>query len=196
MHRFAQAVAGPVQNVGAVAGVAQDRRGGAVDFPAAQLAAGPGGVLHDADRGVARARGGGEGLAESLRNAAARISHPGDVSKDRARTIELAPEVQQHQLVAADRAMGRRRREVVRIARVFGRGHARDRVTHQAFFGEPPGHELLDLVLVGPAAVAHPPRDLVEGAVLHAIEFFRCGAVRRHRRRIPHRREPLDQIAR
>ena len=39
VHRFAEAVPGAVQHVGAVAGAAQDRRRRPIDFPAAKLAA-------------------------------------------------------------------------------------------------------------------------------------------------------------
>jgi hypothetical protein len=58
----------------------------------------------------------------------------------------------------------------VRIAGVFLRGHHRRRVAHKSFFFEPRGHLLLNRELRHRLAVARPLRDLLECAILDAIE--------------------------
>ena len=106
---FAQAVAGPVEDVVAVAGASQDGRGRAIDLPAAQLLAGGHRPLHQGHGGVARGADRLECLHVPVGRASAGKAHPGDVSKHRAGLVELAPEVEQDELLGANRADGRSR---------------------------------------------------------------------------------------
>ena len=66
----------------------------------------------------------------------------------------MAAQIEQHQLVLANDAMLRRGGEVMRVAGVFLRRHARRRIRDQAFIGKPADHLLLNVVLGGCDAVA------------------------------------------
>ena len=122
-------------------------------------------------------------------------SDPRDISKHCAGCVELAPEVQQHQVVAADRAVDGRRRQIVRVARVFSRRHDGIRIADESLVAKPSRHELLNVVFRGGDAVDQPSADRFERSILHAVELFRRRAVCRDGRIVPYGREALDQVA-
>ena len=194
---LAEAVAGPMQDVIPVAGAPQDGRGGAIDLPAAKLLAGRPPPAARAPTAASRA-------AHTASNAltcrsggrAPGVSDPGDVRKDRAGTIELAPQVEQDQLVRLDRPVSRRRREVMRIPRVVRRRHVRGVIADQPLFAEPAGHLLLNVVFRRREAAGQPPADLVERAVLDSVQLLRRLAMRVDRPVVPDRGKSLHEIAR
>src|SRR5207245_9742197 len=96
-------------------------------------------------------------------NAAAAVTHPRDVSKDRARAIKLTPEVEQVDLVPVDGAVDAGCGEVMRIAGVFRRRDHGLRVGHQPGVTKPSGYELLDVVFGRREPVAHALRNRVKG---------------------------------
>ena len=175
MHRLAEAVPGPVQDRPGVAGAAQHGHRGAVDLEAADLLTGTGPLLHELDGRVAGVAHRGKRLGDSLRYLSSRISHPGDISKHRARLLQLPPEIQEQHLVSADRPRCRRRRQVVRVAGIAFRGNDRRRIADQALIREPAGHQLLNLELGGGRAVPDAPRRLLERAILDSVQLLGGG---------------------
>ena len=109
--------------------------------------------------------------------------------------IELGPEIQQHELVGMNRPRRGRRRQVMRIAGVFGRRDVRVRVADELRVRKPSRHQLLDVVFRRRHAVADAACDRFERAILDLVELFGSGLVRRDFRLVPDSREPLNQIA-
>ena len=117
-----------------------------------------------------------EGLDLSIGRPQVHI-HPRDIGKHRPRMIELGPEIQQHQLVGMNRPRRGRRRQVMRIAGVFGRRDVRIGIAHEIRVREPSRHQPLDVVFRRRHAVAEAARDRVECAILHLVELFGSGLV-------------------
>ena len=111
-------------------------------------------------------------LRHAIGDVRPRESDPRDVGIHRTGLLELAPEIEQHQLVLANHAMLARRGEVMRIAGVLLRRDARRGIGDQPFVLEPADHLLLNVVLGGRDAVAQPARDFFERLILDAIELF------------------------
>ena len=169
--------------------------GRAIDFEAAELPSGPRRLSHELDRGVAPVPGRREHPRILRGHLAPGKANPRDISKDRAGRRQLAPEIQQHHFVGADRSVRGGGGLIVRIARVLLCGYARGIVGGQAFFGKPPHHRLLHFVLIESAAGRDALTHEVERPVLDSIEPLGCGAVSGQRLGGPHRFEPLHQIA-
>ena len=102
VHGVAKTVPRPVQDLVAVSRVPQDRRRLSVHFPASEVAAGPHGPLHQIDGGIPGGGHRAKGPGEAFRHVATGVPHPGDIGVDRSRLFELAPQVEQHQLVRPD----------------------------------------------------------------------------------------------
>ena len=129
-------------------------------------------------------------------DAGARVADPRDVGINGSLTIELSPEIQEHQLVRLDGARLDRRRKVVWIAGVFHGGDHRLRIGDEPFFRKPSHHQLLNVVLRRRHTISRPARDRLERPVLDPVEFFRRFDMRGDFGVVPHRRKPLDEIAR
>ena len=184
-----------MQDVFTISRVAQERRRGPIDFEAADLAAVARRLLHEVDAGIARSANSVERAREPFRYIATGVSDPGDISKHCAGTIELAPEVEQHDFMWTNCAMRRRGRKVMRVSRVFRSRDVRIRVGDEAFIAEPSGHELLDIVLGRRCTVANPTRDGIEGTVLDAVQLGGRFLMRVDLVVVPHGREPLHEVA-
>ena len=83
----------------------------------------------------------------------------------------------------------------MRIAGILLRRDDRRSVRDEAFVLEPAGHCLLHVELGQRPLVAASGPDEIESTILHAIERFRCAAVRVQRLFSPDRLEALDEIA-
>ncbi len=169
---------------------------GLVDLPPAQFLPAAAGTLHEVHRGVACGGDCLERLCITLRHGRPGKSHPGNVSKHRARRVQFAPEVEQHQIARPNRAMRARRRQVMRVAGVLGGGHVRCGVADEPLVDEPLRHQLLDVVLGRRHAVARAFRDRRECAILHPVEPFGSATMTVDRTRAPGGRKALDEIAR
>ena len=91
--------------------------------------------------------------------------------------------------------MGRGSGEVVRVPRVFLRGHIRVRVGDESLLTKPPGHELLDVVFRRRHAVVRASGDRVERRVLDTVELLGRILMGGYGVAVPDRRETLDEIA-
>ena len=180
----------------AVAGRAQDRGRGPIDFPAAQV---PAARAPPAARGQSPASRAARMAANACANrsgtCAPGVAHPGDVSKHRAGAIQLAPQVEQHHFVRPNRAVRRRRRQVVRVAGVFRRRDVRVGIADEPLVAKPAGHELLDVVFGRRRRRPAGAGRRLERAILHPVELIGRLAMCRDRSRVPDRGEPLDEIA-
>ena len=96
-----------------------DVAAGAIDLEAAQVALLADGGLDELDRGVAAVAGGGKRAANRVGHLGPRKADPRNVSKDRAGLGQLAPEVDQHNLVGPNRAVLLASGEVMRVAGVL-----------------------------------------------------------------------------
>ena len=190
-----EVVAGAVQDVRAVPGRLQHLARGPVHLPAAQRRPLRGGLLDQVDGGIPRAGDRVEGLGELVGHARAGEAHPGDIGVNGAGRTQLAPQIQQHQFVTANRPAARGRRHVVRVARVLHGSHDRRRIGEQPLFLEPADHQLLDVVLGDRAARPDALGDCAERAILDPVERVRGLEVGRQGVGIPQRREALHEVA-
>ena len=161
----------------AESGLAQHGRRGPIDLPAAQVAIPLRRLLHEPDGRVSRVSHRRKRTFESVRSPDSRVAHPRDVSKHRARPIELAPEVEQHELIGVNLARGCCRRQIVRIPGVLVDRNIWRRVGDQSFVDKPDSHELLDVVLSCPDAIADPAGNGLKRAILDAVELLRRRAM-------------------
>ena len=86
-------------------------------------------------------------------------------------------------------------RQIVRVAGILLSSHHGRPVAHEALLAKPPGHHLLKLVFRRGHSLTRPPCELLEGAVLDAVEPRGRGVVACHRLLVPGRLEALHQIA-
>ena len=173
-----------------------DRRRGAVDLPSPKIASGLRGVAHQGHRRVPGLADGRKRPGIRLGDLRARVPDPGDVGEHRARAVHLAPQVEQHELVATNHARVCRRRHVVRVAGVLRCRHHRRRVADEALGREPTSHERLDLEFGRRAVGPCPLGDRVECPVLDAVQLLGRGAVRLDGRWRPDGGKKLNQVAR
>jgi len=192
---FAQAMAGPMQDLARVARTSQHRRGGAVHLPATQFLARGHGPLDERRRRIASRTDRLKGLHVQIECPTARVPHPRDVGEHRALSVEFGPEIQQDELVRSNRPMRGRGRQVMRVAGIFRSRHVRRRVADQSFFFEPAHHLLLHVVLGRVDARREPTLNFLERAVFDPVQLLRRLPVRFDRGLVPHSRKALNQIA-
>src|SRR4029453_17709298 len=82
----------------------------------------------------------------------------------------------------------------MRIPRIAGDRDVRRRVAHQSLFSKPDGHLPLHVVFRRGDTSAQATPNLVERAVLDAVQLLRGDAVGIDGRLVPHSGEPLDEI--
>src|SRR5262249_13028298 len=119
MDRFAKAMSRSVKDFGGIAGALQHGRGRSIHFPSSDSPTVPCRVLHQLDRGISSVGDGGERACITLRHMPSRVPYPGDVRKNGSLTVDLAPQIEEHQLVSRDRARLRRGRQIVWIAGIL-----------------------------------------------------------------------------
>ncbi len=192
VHLLPQAVAGSMDELRTVPGALDHLARRAVDLVSAQLAPRSGGAFHELDAGVAAISGRGKHLRVFLWHDLAGESHPGDVSKDCAGRRQLAPQVEQDNLVQADRPIQGRGRLVVRVAGVLLGRDNRGRIADEPLFCEPLHHRLLYLELVQSAPDAL--FDQLKRPIFDPVEPVRRRAMCRQRLSRPNRLEPLHEI--
>ena len=202
VHGLAEAVAGAVQDRVAVAGVFSTVRRGAIDFPAAQVAARAHRCCTSSTPASRASRMAAN--ARTKRSGTLRPVNPTQVMS--ANTAPGRSSLPQRSsstsLVRANRAVRGRRRQVVRVAGVLGRRHVRRRVADEPFVVEPADHQLLDVVFGRGDPVAQAAGGRLERPILDAVRASRtpAGATRaRPRPRRPRsagrdrRRTPLPR---
>src|SRR5262249_22369517 len=91
------------------------------------------------------------------------VTHLREIAVDRARPIDLGPEIDQHQASFANLAIGPGDRRIVRVARVRSLADDRRMVRDAAVTLEVSEDGLLDLVLANAAALADGGDDRVPG---------------------------------
>src|SRR5205085_12111052 len=93
MDALAETMAGPMQNLLCRPGAFEDLACGPIDLPAAQLPAVARRLFHQPHRSIARLDDGGEGAGDRRARLRPRVANPRDISKDRARTPKLSPQI-------------------------------------------------------------------------------------------------------
>src|SRR5436190_7499333 len=146
VHRFAEAMPRAVENMTAVPGLLEHFPRRPIDFAAVQLSSGHGRLFNQRRRCVARADNRVKSAGRLVCDARTGKTNPGDVSKDCARLANLAPQVQQENLVGADDSGIFAGWQIVRVAGIRPKRDVGCRIAGQPFVLEPLHHLLLQVV--------------------------------------------------
>src|SRR5689334_6867862 len=128
---------GAVKDLVVVARLLEYGAGRPVDFPAVELASGHCRLLDQRYSRITRTCNCVEGTRRLGRNARTGESNPGDVSKHRARLRELAPQVEQEDLVGNDNVRLFARRQIVRVTGIGPNGDDGRGVADEFLVGKP-----------------------------------------------------------
>ena len=168
----------------------------AIHFEPADLASLGDALCHQRDRGVSPVACGGERSGISVRHGRTCKPHPRDVSKHRAGLGQLAPQIEQDDLVLPYLTWPGGIWSVMRVAGVLLDRDDRGGVCDEPFVPEPAQHCLLEVDLGKRPPGRARRADQLEGPILDAVQPLGGRSVRRIGLLGPDRLEPLHEIAR
>src|SRR5262249_702890 len=129
-------VAGTMDEVLSITGLVDDRARGVIHLPPLEGSLPGKGLFHAVEPRVTRRGHDVEDLRVHLGYLLANECDAGKVPVDRARLVELGPEINQHKVAGADGRVVLSRRSIMRIARVRTDAYDGGMVGHEVMIGE------------------------------------------------------------